>query len=147
MILNGDTECAIRGMIYLAAQIPGELVRGCDIAEYLDIPLQTLTNVLRRLVKRGVLYSAKGRGGGFSIYPGAEQMSLLEIIEIIDDRLTRRGCVLKVNACAQIEMCHSHCQWGRLSNHEMEFLKRQTIGEMADMLFKNNHITLATHNC
>jgi len=134
MILNGDTECAIRGMIYLAAQIPGELVRGCDIADYLDIPLQTLTNVLRRLVKRGVICSAKGRGGGFSIYPGAEQMSLLEII---DDRLTRRGCVLKVNACAQIEMCHSHCQWGRPSNHEMEFLKRQTIGEMAGMLFKN----------
>ncbi len=60
MILNGDTECAIRGMIYLAAQIPGELVRGCDIADYLDIPLQTLTNVLRRLVKRGVIYPAKG---------------------------------------------------------------------------------------
>ena len=142
MLLNGDTACAIRGMIYLAAQVPGELVRGCDIAEYLDIPLQTLTNVLRRLVKRGVLYSVKGRGGGFSMYPGAEQMSFLEIIEIVDGRLTRRGCVLKMNACAQMEMCHNHCQWGRITNHEMEFLKRQTIGGMSEISFKNSLITI-----
>ncbi|MHB1880924.1 MAG: RrF2 family transcriptional regulator [Acidithiobacillus sp.] len=136
MLLNGDTECAIRGMIYLAAQVPGDLIRGCDLAEYLDIPLQTLTNVLRKLVKRGVLYSVKGRGGGFSMYPGAEQMSFLEIIEIVDNRLARGDCILKMSACAQMEMCHHHCQWGQLINHEMEYLKRQTIGGISELLFE-----------
>ena len=129
MLLNGDTGCAIRGMIYLAAQVPGERVRGCDLAAYLDVPLPTLTSVLRRLVKRGVLHAAKGRGGGFSMYPGAERMSLFEVIEIVDDRLTRRDCVLKMKACAHVTVCN-RCPWGGLARDGMEFLKRQTIGGM-----------------
>lgn len=133
-MLSKTTECALRGMIYIAAQKIGEPVLSRDVAQYLGMPIQCVTKIMRGLAKRGLLESMKGRGGGFMLRQGAEDLSILAIAEAVEGRLTPH-CLLGLKVCAEETACPVHCQWSSLHLQELEVMRHQTIGMMAQTFF------------
>jgi Rrf2 family protein len=131
MLLSKTSEHALRGLIYLATQTPGKPSLGRDVAEHLGASVQYVTGILRRLAKRGVLISVKGKGGGFVLRPGAENMNILDMVEIVDGRQVMPHCVFSRKKCAKEMGCPIHCQWHQLKNQEMEIFRTQTIGSVA----------------
>ena len=132
MLLSKTSEYALQALIYLAAQPSGEPVLSRDISDYLRVPAQYLAKILQVLAKRGVLDSYKGRGGGFVLRPGAEQMNILEVVEIVEGAPFGQGCVLGLKACADETACPVHYAWKPLKAQVVELLGKQTIGSMAE---------------
>ncbi|MGE4530654.1 MAG: Rrf2 family transcriptional regulator [Acidithiobacillus sp.] len=132
MLLSKTSEYALQALIYLAAQAPGEPVLSRDISDYLHVPAQYLAKILQDLAKRGVLDSFKGRGGGFVLRPGAEQMNILDIVEVVEGQPFGQGCVLGLKICADETACPVHYQWKPLKVEVVSLLSKQTIGSMAE---------------
>ncbi|MGC9217500.1 RrF2 family transcriptional regulator [Acidithiobacillus sp.] len=132
MELNRSGTCALRSLIYLAQQPLGTPVLGRDVAAELGTSEQCVTRVLRALVKRKVLISIKGRGGGFALRPGAERLSLYEVLKLIgEDNEGRHQCVLDLRECDDEHPCPLHQQWRDLQQKELGFLQEQHIAELA----------------
>lgn len=132
MLLSKTSEYALQALIYLAAQPAGEPVLSRDISDFLRVPAQYLAKILQDLAKRGVLDSFKGRGGGFILRPGAEQMNILDIVEVVEGQPFGQGCVLGLKACADETACPMHYHWKPLKTDVMGLLAQQTIGSMAE---------------
>ncbi len=134
MLFSKNSECALRAMIYIAAQNPGVPVLSRDVAEYLGMPIQCITKIMRGLAKRGFLESMKGRGGGFVLTQSADHFSILDIVEAVEGRLSPH-CILGLKVCSEETACPVHCQWDQLRLQEMEVLRQQSIGAVAQRLF------------
>ncbi|MDH3626390.1 MAG: Rrf2 family transcriptional regulator [Acidobacteriota bacterium] len=78
------TDYGIRAMLHIASLPDGKSVRRVEIAEAEGIPTNFMAKVLRRLVRYGLLRSARGLHGGFCLSRPATQISLLELVEAID---------------------------------------------------------------
>src|SRR3954452_20494714 len=91
MIFSSATEYAIRGLSELAARgvggpagTTGGRVLLDDLVAGTDLPRDFLAKIFQRLARAGVLASAKGRGGGFSLARPAHSITLLEVVIALD---------------------------------------------------------------
>ncbi len=134
MEMNKARMRAVRALIYLAAHPPGEPVGTRDIAGYLGESVQNVNRILREFVKRGLLDSVKGRGGGFVYNKSADSLNILEVIEIADGHPVKRCCILGLTVCAAETACPIHCQWEQIREEERSFLKKQNINQLASSI-------------
>lgn len=99
-ILSNTCKYAIRASIYLALNEGESNKIGIKkISEDLDIPTPFLGKILQTLVKHKVLSSTKGPHGGFGLAKNPEEISLLEIIEIIDGMDMFYECLIGLPTC------------------------------------------------
>ncbi|MHB1266772.1 MAG: RrF2 family transcriptional regulator [Acidithiobacillus ferriphilus] len=101
MLLSKTSEYALRSLIFLAAQPSGKPVLSRDISDYIGGAAPCVTKVLRWLVKRGILDSVKGKGGGYMLRQGSESLNIIEVIEIVEGRPMEQRCVLGLNICTK----------------------------------------------
>ena len=108
-MFSTTTEYAIRGIAELAVRAePGQPVLLDELVKGTDLPRDFLAKVFQRLVKGGVLRSAKGRGGGFSLPRPAHELTLMMIVSAIDGPQLMDRCVLGLSRCADTMPCAQH---------------------------------------
>src|SRR5512147_2219729 len=84
-MLSNTSRYAIRAMIYLAIHTDDKRKVGIKkISDELEIPSPFLGKIMQTLAKQKVLISTKGPNGGFSIAEKYRNISLYDIIKIID---------------------------------------------------------------
>lgn len=66
-----------------------------EIAETEKIPVKFLEQILLELKKSGLLTSRPGLGGGYRLIKNPSEISLAEVIRIIDGPLAPMNCVSK----------------------------------------------------
>ncbi len=69
------------------------------IAKQLAVSEHHLQKVHQRLSKAGLLHSARGPKGGFSLNKPAEEITLLEIVEAIEGPFDPSPCFLNKSPC------------------------------------------------
>ena len=108
-MLSNTSKYAIRAVIYLALySSPEKKVGISEVSKELDIPSPFLGKILQMLVKRQVLESSKGPHGGFCLKKPAIDISLMEIIEIIDGLEAFDQCVIRTSHCSHDTPCSLH---------------------------------------
>jgi len=132
MILSRTSEYALQALIYLAAQPQGTSVLNRDVARYLGVPAPYLAKILKECVRRGLVVSQKGRGGGYAIHPGALDTSIRTVVELTEGRDAFEGCLLGLKVCSEATACPVHHTWSPLKTALLALLSRQTIGDMAE---------------
>jgi len=83
MIFSRPCEYAIRALTHMAAS-PAEITSALEIAEAEGVPLPVLSKVLQELVRKGLLESRRGPGGGFQLSRRPELITLRDIVAAID---------------------------------------------------------------
>ncbi|HYN63340.1 MAG TPA: Rrf2 family transcriptional regulator [Candidatus Limnocylindrales bacterium] len=111
MIYSATTEYAIRALAHLATLEPGERILARDLASATEVPRQFLGKILHRLARQGMLDSAKGRGGGFRFSRPAEQITLADLVEVVEGKDIMRLCVLGLDDCTDSQPCPMHDEW------------------------------------
>lgn len=95
MKISKKGEYALKALTVLAINydegIGATLIN--DIAEKEAIPCQYLEQILLNLKKAGILVSKRGVGGGYTLARPPEEISLGEIIRIIEGPLAPLNCV------------------------------------------------------
>jgi len=108
-MLSNTSKYAIRAVIYLALYASSQKKTGIkEISEELNIPSPFLGKILQLLAKHQVLESTKGPHGGFCLKKPAIDISLMEIIEIIDGADSFETCVIRTSKCSQDTPCSLH---------------------------------------
>ncbi len=134
-ILSNTCKYAIRASIYLALYEPvDEKVGIKKIAKDLDIPTPFLGKILQNLVKHKILTSTKGPHGGFGLNRDPYEITLLEIIEVIDGMDIFHECLIGLKSCREyghdVVPCPIHDQFRPISHQLYELFKNETIGNL-----------------
>lgn len=131
MILSRTSQYAIQALIYIATQPPGEPVLNRTIAEYLGVPPAYLAKIMQILCKGHLLYSFRGRLGGFCLREKKEQTDLMEILTLIEGPGLTETCVLGLKMCSDETACPMHAKWKPIKTRIVALLHQQTLARLA----------------
>jgi Rrf2 family protein len=131
-ILSSTCKYAIRATIYLAInEGENKKISINKIAEALDIPTPFLGKILQNLVKDKILSSSKGPHGGFGLARKPKDISLLDIIEVIDGKEIFEECLIGLRSCSNkgpdSVPCPTNRKFKPISDQMYEFFKNETI--------------------
>src|SRR5215831_14684686 len=84
MKLTRASSYALHAVAYMAAQKTDQPIASHHIAQARGIPERFLLKVLKPLVSARVLLSVKGPNGGYRLAKGANEVTMLEILEAVD---------------------------------------------------------------
>ena len=121
---------AIKALAVLGQLPDGEYAGASAIADKIDAPQNYLGKLLRVLSKEGLVTSQKGLGGGFMLAKPADQISLYDILEPIDQVSRWMGCFFGRSGCSEDDPCAVHGKWGPVRDQYMQFLKNTSISEI-----------------
>ncbi|MCT4613688.1 MAG: Rrf2 family transcriptional regulator [Marinifilaceae bacterium] len=135
-MLSNTCKYAIRSVIYLAVNAGQEKKIGIKkISEDLNIPTPFLGKILQNLAKQKLLSSTKGPHGGFGMGKEAEDISLIDIVEIVDGLDMFNSCIIGINPCklkAGAEPCPVHSQFETIRKEIFDLFSSKTISELLD---------------
>lgn len=87
MQLSQSVTYAIQALLLLAQRGEGEYISRGQLAAKGVMPERFLLEILRELVRHGILRSTRGGGGGFALARPSEAISLLDVVEAVDGPL------------------------------------------------------------
>ncbi|MGO9115547.1 MAG: RrF2 family transcriptional regulator [Thermoguttaceae bacterium] len=87
MQLSQSATYALQALLQLAESGEGVLITRGKLAANGKMPERFLLEILHDLVKRGMLRSTRGGGGGFALARRPEDITLLDMIEAVDGPL------------------------------------------------------------
>ena len=134
MIYSRSAEYAIRAFVHLARVPEGKYAMVKNIAEQEDIPSHFLAKILQQLARKGLLRSSKGPTGGFALRVDAGEIRLLDIVELLDGLAPYQQCASGLSECSDEMPCPIHDSWVNLRSRIMDYLGRNTIGDLAKAL-------------
>lgn len=134
MIYSNACAYAIRAMTRLAAVRPDGYVLLDELCEGSDLPRHFVAKIFQDLVRKGLLASAKGRGGGFALARSPDKITLYDIVSVIDGTDQLEACVVGMAKCDDKQPCPQHDQWKPLRGQLRNYLKTTTLRQMADTL-------------
>ncbi|WP_187261268.1 RrF2 family transcriptional regulator [Pontibacter beigongshangensis] len=92
-MLSKKAKYALKALLYLTRQQNAGLVIISDIAEKERIPRKFLEAILVDLKTNGILHSVRGKKGGYSLAKDPAEISVGNIIRMIDGPLAPIPCV------------------------------------------------------
>jgi len=134
MIFTSTTEYAIRGMSELASRSTGGSVLLDQLVAGTDLPRDFMAKIFQRLVKAGLLRSAKGRGGGFTLARPAHEITLMHIVEAIEGPQRLDQCVVGLEKCSDVMPCPQHDLYKPLRQRLKDYLNTTTLADLAASL-------------
>lgn len=133
--LTNEGEYAVRLMVYLAGRNRQQLVSAREIAEIQDIPQRFLRTIVSQFAKLGFIDSFQGNGGGVRLAEGAENKSLLEVIEAVEGPIYLNVCMQGDAACQFSKQCAVHLVWHEAHEAIQKILGRKRIKDLAQVNF------------
>src|SRR5690606_23339032 len=99
-ILSRACNYGIRALIYMVAKNGGtEYISIGEISEELDISFHFLTKTFQELNRAKLLTSSRGPNGGVALTRPAEDISMLEVIMVIEGDDFFDACLLGLPDC------------------------------------------------
>ena len=130
MLITRATEYAIRAVLYLAKQPPGEVILKKDICKTQDITPAFLTKIFQPLIKCGIVGSQRGVGGGFFLASRPEKISLLDIVQAEEGEILFNYCQEQPGTCERDKTCPVHDAWSKIRTMVTTTLKDVTFDEL-----------------
>lgn len=92
-MLSQKTRYALHALIVLAKHKGTDPMMIAQIADQASVPKKFLEQILLELKHRGIVYSIRGKHGGYTLGRKPEEISFTEIIRAIDGPLALAPCV------------------------------------------------------
>ena len=121
---------AIRALCALAKLPEGERAGAASIAKAIDAPPNYLGKLLQGLSREGLVESKKGLNGGFRLTKPAESITLMAVVDPIDQIERWSECLLGMSKCSNENGCVVHKRWGPLRDEYLALLQEITIAEL-----------------
>lgn len=141
MKLSKKGEYALLALTYLSHNyISGnnKLVQISEIARKEDIPEKFLEGILLTLKKRGILQSQRGIGGGYTMNRPPADITLGEVIRIMDGPLAPIGCASKTAHvyCPAENTCGLQGVMLEVRNAISNVLDNMTFEDMCNRIYR-----------
>ncbi|MFQ5708021.1 MAG: RrF2 family transcriptional regulator [bacterium] len=131
VIFSRACEYAVRGLVEMARNPDKKSWTIPEVAKQAASPAPFLAKTFQSLVKGGILNSTKGRQGGFSFARPADQIFLIEIVNIIDSTTLTHDCALGMPECNDENPCPFHLHWRKVRVPLIEALSEESVAHLA----------------
>lgn len=105
MQITRAAEYGVLGLIALARRSPGDVVMIETLCAEEEVPPSFLGKIFQSLAKAGIVKSARGSGGGFSLARLPSEISALEIIEAVEGPIALQRCLDIDEGCEHSRGC------------------------------------------
>ena len=140
MIYSKPCEYAIRTLCYLAQSSDHSTTQGSEIAEAEGLPAPVLGKVLQELVRKGLLESRRGPGGGFRLARRPELITLRDVVAAIDGLDQFLECAVGLEHCDDDAPCPLHDTWKDLRTQMLHYLEATSLKEMAGAVARKKEL-------
>ncbi|MDX1439302.1 MAG: Rrf2 family transcriptional regulator [Rubricoccaceae bacterium] len=111
MLLSKTCEYGLRMAIYLASNDLSSFVPIRNLSDTLGIPYHFLAKIAQTMIRSQILQSTRGPRGGVRLSRPPSQVSLHEIVNVLDGPGIFESCVLGLPECGIQQPCPLHNQW------------------------------------
>ena len=131
MQLTTKGRYAVTAMLDLASSDTGKPVTLDIISQRQNISLSYLEQLFAKLRRASLVKSVRGPGGGYLLSPPAQDVTLTQIIEAVDENIDLRRCHGLKN-CLRGRECVSHHLWCEVSDQIRSFLSEKNLQQVMD---------------
>jgi Rrf2 family protein len=136
LALNKKTGYALIALAHLASMDHDELASARQIADRYGVPASLLMNVLKELAAAGLVESRRGATGGYRLAVEPEQVTVADIVEIVEGPVPDIDCrgdaprSLSI-PCPVLSQCPIADPVHRVHRRIHDFLHTVTLAELA----------------
>jgi Rrf2 family protein len=109
--ISRQTDYAVRVVLHLACLEPGTQVSIAEISESRALPMPFVRRLIKPLVTRGILMSARGSSGGIRLARPAGEISLLEVVQAMEGGMGLNHCADADKGCPLSDSCPVQSVW------------------------------------
>lgn len=131
MRLSTKGRYAVTAMIDLALHQNERLVSLAEISEVQNISLSYLEQLFSRLRRYEIVEGVRGPGGGYRLAREADDISIADIINAVDEKLDATRCSGHEN-CQGGRKCITHELWFDLSQRIYGFLHDLSLADVVE---------------
>lgn len=103
-----------------------------DLAAEVQLPLPTVSKILKILSRSGILDSHRGVKGGYSLASAPEELSVARLISVLDGPIAITECVDDTpGTCSQEAICEIRGNWQRINAAVRGALEAITLADLA----------------
>ena len=134
-MLSKKAKYGLKALLYLADRPEEKPVLIAEIAEGERIPKKFLDMILLELRNAGLLFSRKGKGGGYSLALPPERIVIGTVIRLLDGPLAPVSCVSKsayrpCDDCLSETACRIRRLMGRVRDAMADVLDATTLADI-----------------
>ena len=121
---------AMHALMYMVRHSTMLPVNGRVIARSERISEGYLAKIFQRLVRANIVAASKARGGGYLFARPPEQISVLEVVEVIEGKPLFDECFMKHCDCGgTVQSCDIYRSWREATEGLKESLAQMSLAE------------------
>ncbi len=133
-MISQKAKYALRALIALAREEPGDSLMISEIADSQNIPKKFLEQILLDLKHHGIVMSRRGKAGGYLLLKPASEITFGEVLRIIDGPIAPLPCLSKMayrrcDDCTSEEACEVRRVFARVASATRNVLDRTSIAD------------------
>lgn len=129
-MLSQTSDYALRAVLVIAREYETRALRADEIADATGAPANYLSKTLNALTKAGVLRSARGPMGGFTLAVPPESLTIARVTDCFETRKPQSRCLLGGGYCDPAKPCGAHHLWSAIKESRREPLATTTIADL-----------------
>ena len=135
-MLSKKCQYALHALLFLTERQETDVVTIQEIADKKNIPKKFLEIILAELKQGGILASRKGKTGGYYLRKKAEDISVLEVIRLIDGAVAMLPCVSlyfyqSCGRCDDEATCSINKLFSTVRDRTLEVLSSSSLADLA----------------
>ena len=127
-MISQTVEYALRAVVTIA-QHEGRPCTSKKISSITQVPLPYLSKLMQGLVRGGLVNSQRGLHGGFVLTKSPEELTILEVVDVVDPIKRIVRCPLGIESHGS-SLCPLHRRLDQAMETTEQILGETTIAEM-----------------
>ena len=133
MKLSTRARYGVRLMVVLAFNYDKGPVFLKDVAKGENISEKYLSLIIIPLRRTGLVNSIRGAHGGYSLAKNPSQITMKEIVDVLEGDCSLVDCVKNPSTCPRVSICASHDIWAIIGGKISETLNSITLDTLLKM--------------
>jgi FeS assembly SUF system regulator len=146
MRINKLTDYGIIIMTEIATMGSKKVHNAKEISKRTNIPLPTVTSLLKKLSSEELLTSQRGNQGGYALAESSSTISIASIIESIEGPIALTECSTNECACSYESKCSVEVPWQKINKTVKSALEEIKLNEMIQPNHENELLTLSMND-
>lgn len=132
MKLSTRARYGLRALIDLGVYSDMEVTSIQSIADRQKISVSYLEQLMAKLKRAGFVESTRGAGGGYRLAKHGEQISVGEVLRVLEGNLEAVNCsgYQEEEKCTESDICVAKYVWKRINDSIIEAVDTITLGEL-----------------
>lgn len=113
--ITRQTDYGFLMLTFLAARDDDAPVSSRELSEWSGLSVPMVSKILKPLARAGVVESIRGVKGGYRLTRRASDITVAEIVSVLEGPIGMTPCVAEPGTCEQEQLCPTKVNWERIS--------------------------------